>query len=65
MQKCLVVYFSWALDHVSHNGAVGNSFSNQWSLTMLETEAFKYNVLNFYIAENYAVYFVEICIVVL
>jgi len=21
MQKCLVVYFSWALDHVSHKGS--------------------------------------------
>jgi len=30
---------------------------------MLETEAFKYNFLNFYIAKNYTVHFVEICIV--
>jgi len=43
------------------NVAYGNSFSNHWAFTMLKAEVFKYNVFfNFYIAEKYAAYFVEI-----
>ena len=40
----------------------GNSFSNQWAFTMLETEVFKYNFENL-CYKSYAVYFDEICAV--
>jgi len=34
------------------NVVYGNLFSNQRAFTMLETEIFKYNFLQFYVAEN-------------
>ena len=46
-------YFSWSLEsNDALNVAYGNSFSNQWAFTMLETEVFKYNFLNFYTAKT-------------
>ena len=40
-----------------------NSFSNQWSFTILDAKIFKSNILNLYIAKSYAANFVEICTV--
>ena len=34
------------------NVTYGNSFSNQWAFTLLRSEVFKYNFLNFYITKN-------------
>ena len=34
------------------NVACGNSFSNQWAFTMLETKVFKYNFLNIYVTKT-------------
>jgi len=64
MLKCFFISRGH-LTSVSHKGsnlAYGHSFSNQWAFTMLQTEVFKYNFLNFYIVKPCCI-FVEICTV--
>jgi len=56
MLKCLFFLFftvTW-LQCITKalNVACGNSFSNQWVFTTLETEVVKYDFLNFYISET-------------
>jgi len=58
----LVVAWSWCPIKVI-NVTYGNSFSNQWAITMLKTEVLVFQVQLFKLLyrKNYASYFVEIC----
>ena len=45
MLKCLFISYGQCFIKAV-NVACGNLFSNQWVVTILETEVFKYNFLN-------------------
>ena len=56
MLKCLVCLISHghltSMSIKAVNDENGNSISNQWAFTMLETEVFKYNFIKFCVAKK-------------